>query len=72
MNKINKRSSLDLAGWAYLLGWIPISIIVGYIVHFLGWDETFPLIYLVIALVIFLIFVVPLVDHLEKKSRTSR
>lgn len=71
MNKINKRSSLDLAGWAYLLGWILISIIVGYIVHFLGWDETFPFIYLVIALVIFLIFVVPLVDHLEKKSRTS-
>ena len=63
------KSSLDMASWAYLLGWIPISLIVGYIVNFLGWDETFPLLSLVVALVIFLIFVVPFVAHLEKKSQ---
>ena len=73
MNKPTKRSSFDLAAWAYLLGWIPISIIVGYIVHFLGWDETFSfLTYLVIAAIIFLVCVVPFVAHLEKKSRSSR
>ena len=67
MNKHNKRSSFDLAAWAYLLGGIPISIIVGYIVYFLGWDEPFHLTYLVIAAVIFLVCVVPFVAHLEKK-----
>lgn len=69
MNKHNKRSSFDLAAWAYLLGWIPISIIVGYIVHVLGWDEDFPLAYLVIPAIIFFVCVVPFVAHLEKKSQ---
>jgi len=63
------KSSLERATWAYLLGWIPISLIVGFIVNFFGWDETFPLVHLVIALIIFLLFVVPLVAHLEKKSK---
>jgi len=63
------KGSLDMASWAYLLGWIPISLVVGYVVNFLGWDETFPLLSLVVALVIFLIFVVPLVAHLERKSK---
>lgn len=62
------KSSLDIAFWVYLLGWIPIYLIVGYIVNLLGWDETFPLIHIVIALVIFFVFVVPLIAHLEKKS----
>ena len=66
MRKNYKSSSLDRAVWMYLLGWIPIYLIVGYIVNFLGWDETYPLIHVVIALVIFLVFVVPLVAYLEK------
>ena len=65
MEKNNKRSSLDRATWAYLLGWIPIYLIVGYIVNFLGWDNDFPLIHIVIALVVFLVLVIPLVAHLE-------
>ena len=64
-----EKSSFERATWYYLLGWFPISLIVGYIVNFFGWDETFPLLSLVIALVIFLVFVVPLVAHLEKKSQ---
>jgi sugar phosphate permease len=63
------KNSLDRATWAYILGWIPISLVVGYVINFLGWDETFPLLSLVVAMVIFLIFVVPLVAHLEKKSK---
>ena len=63
------KNSLDRATWAYILGWIPISLVVGFVINFLGWDKTFPLLSLVVALVIFLIFVVPLVAHLEKKSQ---
>jgi hypothetical protein len=67
--KSKGKSLLDRATWAYLLGWIPIYFIVGYIVYILGWNKTYPLIDLLIAFIIFLIFVVPLVAHLEKKSQ---
>ena len=62
------RSSFDRATWAYLLGWFPIYFIVGYIVYILGWEPNF-LLGIVIAVVIFLILVVPLVAYLEKKSQ---
>jgi len=63
------KGSFERATWYYILGWFPIYFITGFIVHLLGWDKTFPLLYLVIAAVIFLIFVVPIVVHLEKKSK---
>ena len=63
------KGSFERATWYYILGWFPIYFIVGYIVYILGWDKTFPLLYLVIAVVIFLIFVVPIVVHLEKKYK---
>jgi hypothetical protein len=63
------KGSFERATWYYILGWFPIYFIVGGIVTALGWDKTFPLLYLVIAVVIFLIFVVPIVVHLEKKHQ---
>ena len=63
-----EKSSFELALMAYLVGWFPISILVGIIVTFLGWGDNF-LLPLVITVAIFLIFFVPLVDHLEKKYK---
>ena len=53
---------------AYLVGWFPIYILVGIVVTFLGWGDN-SLLPIIIAAVIFLIFFVPLVDHLEKKYK---
>ena len=63
-----EKSSFEKATWYYLLGWFPIYFIAGLIVYFLGWEPIF-LMQFVLASVIFLIFVVPLVAHLEKKSQ---
>ena len=53
----------------YLLGWLPIYYIVGYLVHLAGWDKTIHfLIYLVIATVIFVLFAVPLILYMERKQ----
>ena len=62
------KGSFELALVAYTAGWIPISILVGIIVTILGWDDAY-LLTLVITTAIFLIIVVPLVEHLEKKSK---
>jgi len=63
-----EKSSFERATRYYLLGWFPIYFIVGIVVSILGWDDAF-LLSIVIAAVIFLIIVVPLVVHLEKKSQ---
>jgi len=63
-----EKSSFELALIAYLVGWFPIYFLVGIVVTFLGWSDNF-LLPIVISVVIFLIFFVPLVDHLEKKNK---
>lgn len=64
------KNSFNIATWAYIIGWIPISIIVGYISHHLGWDETIhPLTGIFLAALIFLIYAIPVVNYLEKKKK---
>ena len=60
------KSSFERASRYYLLAWFPIYFIVGLVVTILGWDDAF-LLSIVIAAVIFLVIVVPIVAHLEKK-----
>jgi len=62
------KGSFELALVAYLAGWFPIYFFVGIVVTIFGWDDAY-LLSLVITTVIFLIIVVPLVAHLEKKSQ---
>jgi hypothetical protein len=62
------EGTFERATMYYLLGWFPIYFIVGYIVYILGWEPV-GLMGIVIAAVIFLIIVVPIVTHLEKKSQ---
>ena len=64
------KVSLDTIVWIWLAGWIPISLIVGYIVFLLKLHESVhPLIDIVIVSVIFLLYAILLVRHLEKKRK---
>jgi len=66
MNKI----IFEKVVWIWIIGWIPTSLIVGYIIFFLKWHETVhPLIDIVITSVIFLLYAIPLVRYLEKKKK---
>jgi hypothetical protein len=62
------KISFNKIMWIWVLGWIPLSLTIGYIVFLLDWHKTIhPLIDVVITTVIFLIYIVPLISHLENE-----
>jgi hypothetical protein len=66
MNKV----SFNQLVWIWLIGWIPISLIIGYIVITFKWNETInPLIDIVISSIIFLVYAILTVIYLEKKKK---
>jgi len=50
--------------------WIPISLVIGYLVMYFSWDKTIhPLIWLPIAAVIVIVIAIPYLRYIDKKSQ---
>ena len=50
--------------------WIPISLVVGYLIMYLSWDKTIhPLIWLPISAVIVFVIAIPYLNYIDKKSK---
>ena len=50
--------------------WIPIYLVVGFLVMYLGWDKTIhPLIWIPISAVIVFVIAIPYLRYIDKKSK---
>ena len=66
---MSQKSVWQGFGIATLL-WIPISLITGYLVWYLGWDKIIhPVIGLLISAIIVFIIAIPYLTYIEKKSK---
>lgn len=66
MGKVSVWTGFSIA----TLLWVPISLVAGFLVMYMGWDKTVhPLIWLPIAAVIVFVVAIPYLSYVGKKSQ---